>query len=322
MITYPTVLVLGAGASADFGLPIGRGLVTEIGRFVEAENHRGAGPPRVHDRIALSNFARALMLSAQTSVDRFVEHRRDLLGTAKLATACALVRKENPDLLFGPNGGFVRASEHWYEHLLEALDTSAESFKDNKLSVVTFNYDRSLEYYLLTALMNRYGLDRGAAVKLARAIEVVHVYGDLGEFYNNEDPLFRDYARHDEQKWFDIAASRLHLVPEERSQGPEGTTPQAERAKELLRTAQRVYFLGFGFDTLNLTRIRPTRTDVQMRVFASAYDVREALRYEINQRLMEWLREAGQTTYSIKIGRSEDRILEFLRGSELLSRPV
>jgi len=55
----------------------------------------------------------------------------------------------------------------WYQYFCDKLNTSFEEFDQNKISIITFNYDRSLEHSLFTALKNSYGKnDRDCALKL------------------------------------------------------------------------------------------------------------------------------------------------------------
>ena len=48
------------------------------------------------------------------------------------------------DNLFPPRA----PSDHWYALLANQLEIGTDRFGENKLSIVTFNYDRSLEHYL------------------------------------------------------------------------------------------------------------------------------------------------------------------------------
>jgi len=49
-------------------------------------------------------------------------------------------------------GLFVQATKSWYEYLFNQLTTRFDDFEKNKLSILTFNYDRSLEFYLFTCM--------------------------------------------------------------------------------------------------------------------------------------------------------------------------
>jgi hypothetical protein len=44
----------------------------------------------------------------------------------------------------------------WYEKLFQLMADGGD-FGNNQLSVVTFNYDRSFEAFIFTALQNLYG---------------------------------------------------------------------------------------------------------------------------------------------------------------------
>jgi hypothetical protein len=54
------------------------------------------------------------------------------------------------------------------------------AFEDNKLSVITFNNDRSLEAFLFLSLQNLYGFDVKTALERLDKIPIVHLYGSLG----------------------------------------------------------------------------------------------------------------------------------------------
>src|SRR6185436_7434620 len=55
-----------------------------------------------------------------------------------------------------------------------------EDFGHNKLTVVTFNYDRSFEAALFVALKKTYNLTDTETAAYVKIIPVIHVYGQLG----------------------------------------------------------------------------------------------------------------------------------------------
>src|SRR5688572_25502296 len=139
MIRKKTVLVLGAGASFDYGYPTGAGLKHKL---IESLDNPG-GLNKLQQTLIKSSFEQGHVqhfhhvlkhTSGFQSVDRLLEHRADLVQIGKAAIAWTLNQLENPGKLHG--GG-------WYPHLFKHLDCGADSFHDNRLSVVTFNYDRS-----------------------------------------------------------------------------------------------------------------------------------------------------------------------------------
>jgi hypothetical protein len=150
VITKPTVLVLGAGASKPFGFPAGRELLEIIVKailsppFGSFEIRAGVGGRllgcgfREQD---LKDFAIRLQSSQRNSVDAFLEHQPEFVEMGKAAIVSALVPYEqvNQPLMIGD----------WYRYLFNEMNTSFEDFDKNKLSVITYNYDRSLEYFFL-----------------------------------------------------------------------------------------------------------------------------------------------------------------------------
>ncbi|MEZ6092618.1 MAG: hypothetical protein R3C03_00040 [Pirellulaceae bacterium] len=70
----------------------------------------------------------------------------------------------------------------WYNQLIGALfagDTAG--VPKNKLSIVTYNYDRSVDFVIHQFVQQRYGLDtREAWQYVTETVPIVHVHGTLG----------------------------------------------------------------------------------------------------------------------------------------------
>ena len=78
MITTPTILVLGAGASCPYGFPTARELKWQICDVFENVNKTAAlflGHKSDYMPSEFVDFAHALTHSGQHSVDQFLEHR-------------------------------------------------------------------------------------------------------------------------------------------------------------------------------------------------------------------------------------------------------
>jgi hypothetical protein len=101
MITTPTVLILGAGASAPFGYPVGSDLTEQIklystpGQWLQILL-REAG---FFDE-QISKFRDALRKSQRPSIDAFLEtYEEDFMEIGKTAIAAVLMDHEKPDTL-------------------------------------------------------------------------------------------------------------------------------------------------------------------------------------------------------------------------------
>jgi hypothetical protein len=122
------------------------------------------------------------------------------------------------------------------------MGTTREEFRHSaqQLSFITFNYDRSLEYFLFYSLVNAYGEED--ARDLFKDVTIVHVYGKLG----NPDFLDKDgrgYAPSITDGDIEKCISEIKIMPERSEDSVE-----FKSAHTLISEAQFLYFLGFGYD--------------------------------------------------------------------------
>ncbi len=162
MIRTPTVLVLGAGASEPYGFPTSEQLLEDIVDASQQIRNNPIGRWLVQCGFSepdITHFGRELQYSKRPSVDRFLELRGDeFLKIGTTAIAVALIPKEHQGVLmrFRKGEGYRRELD-WYKYLWKSMDAPFEEFGENRLSIITFNYDRSLEFYLFSSLKASYG---------------------------------------------------------------------------------------------------------------------------------------------------------------------
>jgi len=247
-----------------FGFPSGPELKAAIIRRLESpgDTMNAIAKELRFSEDHITQFRDALKFSGRRSVDAFLEHRREFLDIGKVAMACELLSLEFQSAVFVPKGN------NWYEYFFNKLNTRFEEFKQNNVAVVTFNYDRSLEYYLVTALENSYGKDRGVCLEMLTAIPIVHVYGHLGPLPAIAG-LGRGFGVGVNGKTVRAAASGIKIIHEGE------TTETFERAHELLRSATRICFIGFGYDETNLDRLLEPPPNGAARVEGSALGLTE-----------------------------------------------
>jgi hypothetical protein len=191
--------------------------------------------------------------SAQTySIDAFLSRRLDLATVGKGAIAQVLLEGENLCNLVNEDH-----ADHWYQYLVNELATEGwDTFDPSWLSIVTFNYDRSLEVYLCLALRHIFDKSESEIVERLRTVEVVHVYGSLGSPWPGDDDYlpFKTPPEHLSET-IQASAKRIKVIPEGRDDDD-----TLVRAQALLANASRICFLGFGFDSTNIRRLGAPNT--------------------------------------------------------------
>ncbi len=265
MITTPTVLILGAGASNPYRFPLGRPLLTKICDELgptSRPDQRGVIEELDFSKADIATFRDELRHSDFGSVDEFLEHNPYFLPIGKSAIAASLIPLENHDHLFPPH---APEGHHWYKQLLESLDPAGD-LSQNKLSILTFNYDRSLEEYLYSALRARRHCSAEEAADACQQVPIIHLYGHLGP-YANFTGAGRSYSPDLTAEAVRLARDSMKIVHES-----EDDTPEFSQAADLLDRAQRIQFLGFGYHPTNVRRLR---------VFNSPWDEAQRVRQEV-----------------------------------------
>ncbi|MHC4558281.1 MAG: hypothetical protein ACYS80_13365 [Planctomycetota bacterium] len=261
MIKSNTVLVLGAGASAPFGFPTGQGLKDRVCDIIlTPQKSEKILEPLGFKTEEIASFRSALLNCGRTSVDAFLEYREDLLDIGKVAIAAALLPFETTDRLFSdwiPKRMDSELSKegNWYDLLFGALADGVpfDEFHKNSLSIITFNYDRSLEHYLFTSLKNSYNKTGDECGEKLRKIDIVHVHGSLGPLNWQSRPVDLPYVPYDSGTLpaiVKLAADNIMIVHEGIAD-----TPEFIKARNLLLSSAKIMFLGFGYHPVNLKRL-------------------------------------------------------------------
>jgi hypothetical protein len=268
LIATPTVFVLGAGASAPYGFPLGADLAETICRHVGNRNSVLLRQLRSIDfpESLIQSFGRELGESGRSSIDAFLEKRSEYREVGRACIAAILLPFElddeldtikNPTSWQSVQGSPMEArrAQRWYHYLFDHMLTGGE-FEQNQLSVVTFNFDRSFERAMYRAVRANYGGSNEDITKRCDSLPVVHLHGLLGE-----------------PDWWHMCAASARPF-DGKNVTPDAVRGCAEqiklyvdgsfegdvtRAQALLRHAQRICFLGFSYHPSNVAKlgIRP-----------------------------------------------------------------
>ncbi|MCH8316544.1 MAG: SIR2 family protein [Planctomycetes bacterium] len=238
--------MLGAGASKPYRFPLG----TELREVAlqPPESDLPTALSGIHDALTmqLPEFQSKLRAARRTSIDAFLEARPHYENLGKLVIAYHLIRCENENRLYS-----VKSEEDWYQYLIEMMLTDGfDKFGRNTLSIITYNYDRSLEYYMFHMLKEGYGQSDDACRDAMRAIPILHLHGQLGLLPELDDEG-RPYESKVDERRLRLAANGIRIAHDESLDQDAVFT----EARKLLSEARYVIFLGFGYLDKNVERL-------------------------------------------------------------------
>ncbi len=250
MIKHKTVLVLGAGASLPYNFPTTEDLRLKILSLAKNFTLRDSTELDVEINQVVE-FFNSFYYSGTYSIDEFLGKREEFTKIGKLLIAKSLLAYENAQNLFS-----FQSSRDWYKILVQSLteDVSLDHLAiNNSLTIITFNYDRSLEQYLFLALKNQFGAEENEVAQHLSKLNIIHLHGQLGylpwqsiegadkkvEYMNGLDP-----------ERIKEAANGIKIIYE-----TDFKLHEFERAISAIEYAETVLFLGFGYHPLNLKRL-------------------------------------------------------------------
>lgn len=240
-----TLFVLGAGASYPYGFPIGDGLREDIIENIEKSLSDVTIVTR-KEAVALNQKFR----DSGLTIDKFTEVHAPIaqvpetvINFAKLGIGGCLTQSEYKSNF---NEDSPKPDQDWYRLLVQKIFDNVKTKNDflkicADLTVVTFNYDRSFEFYVLqqmNAVFNSPELPRREFQQEPLPFPVIHVYGSLGSFaqlpYGTPRPPNHGYLGD-----FNLIGDNMR------------TDKTAEILNAIKRSA-RIFFLGFSYQHENM----------------------------------------------------------------------
>lgn len=239
------VLILGAGASVDYGLPVGtdlrQGVFNNFFPNLEEWFRLGNSSPLDHQDVV--EFVNAFRHSP-LSIDQFTEIRRGNLENCKdisnYAITYLISYSEDPEKLF-----LAPPKSHWlgeFWRILNAGINTAEDFiaRCQSLTIISFNYDRALEYFLYHAISNTYPeiIDSTLEAEDNLFIKIHHVYGTISRLKN--------LAYSDRLPINGLRKGEINLINEAR------LSKDTTEIRKSIQECDTLLFLGFSYQQENL----------------------------------------------------------------------
>lgn len=337
MFSKPTVFVVGAGASYELGFPLGDELKDKIAGHLNILVRNGREQTSGDYQIAelLRKYAQRdgardwnyLLhkawqirdaLPGSLSIDNVLDaHHADeeLVYCGKLAICKSILDAERSSKLYGARRPhdptiFQKAADTYlipfFQMLTENVRKENISSAFENVSIVTFNYDRSIERFLPEALATYYGISIAEAQVLSESLEIIHPYGKVGELTPNSANRL-DFG--DERPDLENSVEGIRTF----SEGIADEELQS-RIRESYFSAEVLVFLGFAYHPINLQILGGGQNSAARRVVGTAYGLAEPSRDMAQDLIMESLQKT-------EIGRHlEGQVDEYIERVDLESQ--
>jgi hypothetical protein len=315
MFANPTVFVIGAGASAEYRLPLGSALRDRIASAVNYR-YKEDGLLQNGDETLLNAINRQFN-SEKTTVDSYIAAGRDLAASmsmhasidealqywsnkpeavqlGKIAIANEILGAESHSSLSKnretgrvdvPQSGWI-----WpFLSMTLGSDLTREQAEQAfaNVTLINFNYDRTVEQYLYWALQQYGRVSADVAANAVTSLKQIRPYGSIGNlpWQENPGPPFGESEEGD--NLFSLAKS-IRTYTEQQYEGTDQTIDQA------LDSARLVIFLGFGYHPQNMRLLKPIPGKIYPQihtVIATAMEVPSEDRHAIEEQLRATFKE-------------------------------
>lgn len=279
---------MGAGASCSYGYPIGSKLIKDIisninndeiilpnatqtapeylygWSFVKDVYDKTGGQPSfvspqtipIQKIDIFKKLKERLREDEPVSIDNFLRDNSTCVEAAKIMIVYTLLKFENIAYFSDGCGFDAKHPDNWYTHLYNDLSSGINATQpleilDNKCHFITFNYDISLDFYLFNRLKksDRFKNDDLPSDFITKTEpRIIHVYGQVRELDS-----FKEYGNHVKVTPSDNTARFIEAINHHKNiKTIEEERQPDERIIQLIKSAEEIFIIGFGFDRSNL----------------------------------------------------------------------
>lgn len=296
MFRQKVVFVVGAGASCEIGLPSGKQLKDYIQSALNLRFDFGqqvSGDARVgnaiirhaseHNRRRIDNYLNACQLIIDAlppsiSIDNLLDaHSGDELIElcGKIGIVHSIWKSEAESKLQKSisnkrlNLGAV--ADTWLTTFFQMLSegvrrSNIDSLFDN-VYVISFNYDRCIEVFLIYAIQSYYNVSHEEAISCVARLKIIHPYGSVGSILTGE----AGFVPFGGDKYSLLETSRRIKTF---SEGMKSKS-YGDVLKEAIQSSEKVVFLGFAFHPINMDILSVEGAPNMKQVFGTTFEMGE-----------------------------------------------
>ncbi len=189
-----------------------------------------------------------------THLPPFLARNREFQDIGKKAIAITILAAESVRKLKERKD---KGDHDWYSYLFHKLTDGLTNkndyihFGENNVSFITFNYDRSLEYFLYDSLIHYfYKIPPEKIKEQLIKLKIIHVFGQVAGLEWQDLSSKIEYRRNVNQIDIQRLVKNIRTIYEEKD------NPELEEAHKRIRDAEQIFFLGFGYAKENLKLLK------------------------------------------------------------------
>lgn len=320
MFRSKTVFIVGAGASCELGFPSGSALLEQIASsldiYFDGASYMQRGDSRLYNAfdqivrqgsgVSLTDLqfagwrvrdAAKLGLSIDNVIHQFAD---DVLvaRVAKLAIARNILKAEESSIflrlnteLRPPNIDLASVRNTWLGGLAQLLvqdvtRSSAERIFDS-VSIISFNYDRSIRRFLPFALSSQFGMSTEESQQISKQLRIFHPYGSLGPL-PWEASGGTEFGDADQAPLIEVS-ERIKTFTEQIEE-----SESLASMRQALSEARHIVFLGFGYHRQNMTLLSDGVKGSALRVFGTSQGLSGSDREVVSGQATQFIDEKYQ----------------------------
>lgn len=257
-----TTLILGAGFSMPYGYPSGKQLIGLLMKSGSQWNEN-----------ELKNFKEHLEDNDPESIDAFLNEYKQLHDFGLYLIAEQFLKIERMFLNNPKSDEQLKELEH--RDILKHLINNLKEEDFDKFNIITFNYDRHLEWKLYRKLLSKYKAKKQAMLALAK-LRIIHVHGEMAPFCQFDKkgielkktdwvPYGLDLRETTEDRHSPQIYQGIYTGHAIKNMKTIYTNVEMKtEIQEMIQEATRVFFLGFGYDETNMKLLGITQENVQL----------------------------------------------------------
>ncbi len=295
-----TVFVVGAGASKEFGLPLGSELQSQIAAMVNIKfqdgHNQSSGDYEIMHCCRVDSRERNFPdvnpylyagwlihdgIKGTDSIDNFMKKHSEselLQFVAKLGIAKAISQAEASSLMNLADTSrqskldLQRLEHTWlvklFRHIQRDVDKPDLAKFFEGVSFIVFNYDRCVEFFFVQAISLVYGVSTYDASQLVSSANIYHPYGSLGDLPECVNGGIGTLPFGAERPPLKSISERLFTYTESIND-----LEQLSTARTWIEHADQVVFLGFAYHPQNMDILTPAAMHNVAHFIGTSYGV-------------------------------------------------